>query len=408
MQDTRAAAGARQVDGSRVSLWRLLVIRMLLGYTVAGFVGFYVTLASLPAWLAGRGTDSAVAGLTTTGLLVATIGLQIFVPGLVRRLGAMPVLAGGLVALGAASLLLLIDGGAVWTIAISAVRGAGFGVLTVLGATMAARAVPADRRGEAIGIYGFAIAISSLVMVPAGVALVTAGQFRWVAVAGAAPLLGLFTLPALVRGIDFGSEPDGRPPRAGRRAAAVATIAPATVLLVVTLAGGAFSTYVPIALPGGHLATVALLVWGATGAVARWQVGSLADRLGTAPLLPVASGTVVVGVCLIAGGLTTHSASRATLLLVGAAVFGAGYGAGQNLTLAAALARVGRHATTTASSVWNIGFDSGTALGAAPVGALALLVHIPAALLITAALVAATVPLASRCGRAGAADPTPG
>jgi predicted MFS family arabinose efflux permease len=381
---------------------------MLVGYTVAGFAGFYVTLASLPAWLASLGTDSAVAGLTTTGLLVTTIGLQVFVPELVRRLGAMPVLAGGLIALGAPSLLLLINSGAVWVIAVSAVRGGGFGVLTVLGATMAARAAAAERRGEAIGIYGFAISSSSLVMIPAGVALVSAGQFPWVAVAGAVPLLGLVTLRALARGIDFSSAPDSGSSRAGRRAAAIATIAPASVLLVVTLAGGAFSTYVPIALPGGHLATVALLVWGATGALARWRAGLLADRLGTARLLPIGSGTVVVGVCLIAGGLLAHSVIRAALLLVGAAVFGVGYGAGQNLTLAAALARVGENATTTASSVWNIGFDTGTALGAAPVGALASLVDIPGALLVTAVLVGATVPLASRCGLAGSASSAPG
>jgi hypothetical protein len=55
-----------------------------------------------------------------------------------------------------------------WLLAVSAVHGRGFAELTVLGATMAEGVAPPSRRGEAMGIYGLAIAAPSLRAVPAG------------------------------------------------------------------------------------------------------------------------------------------------------------------------------------------------------------------------------------------------
>jgi predicted MFS family arabinose efflux permease len=59
------------------------------------------------------------------------------------------------------------------------------------------------------------------------------------------------------------------------------------------------------------------------------------------------------------------------VVLVGATVFGTGWGAVQNLTLVAAFARVSPERATTASAVWNAAFDTGLAVGALAVGALA-------------------------------------
>ncbi len=393
---------------------------LLVGYTLGGFTGFFVTMSALPAWLAGRGTPEALAGLVTTVLLVATVGTQLLVPRLVQRAGLPSVLAASLVALGAPSLLLLVDGGLGWVLGICAVRGIGFGILTVLGSTMTARIVPVARRGEAIGIYGLAIAVPNLLAVPGGVALVAAGTFAPVAILGAAPLLSLLAVPALARAVR--SDPEAAVPgadlaeaattgtpastadpadaaRRARRAAGRAAVGPSLVLLVVILAGGGFLTYLPIARPNGALATAALLVWGATGALARWRVGLLADRSGLRQLLPGASAVAVLGVGIVVGGLMLDGTPGAIVTVLGAAVLGAGYGSAQNLTLVAAFARARQRETATVSSVWNVGFDTGTALGAALVGGLTTLMSVPAALAVTGALVVASIPLAIRSGR---------
>jgi predicted MFS family arabinose efflux permease len=86
-------------------------------------------------------------------------------------------------------------------------------------------------------------------------------------------------------------------------------------------------------------------------------------------------------------------------VLVGAAVFGAGFGAVQNLTLLAAFARAGEHGTTSASSVWNAAFDAGTAAGALALGVLAAGIGLAWTYVLVGALLAAAVPLATAATR---------
>jgi predicted MFS family arabinose efflux permease len=64
-----------------------------------------------------------------------------------------------------------------------------------------------------------------------------------------------------------------------------------------------------------------------------------------------------------------------------------------------ALARAGDGRTATVSAVWNACFDSGTAIGALLVGAVAAGVGLPITYLLTAALLAVVLPLAVALGR---------
>jgi predicted MFS family arabinose efflux permease len=309
------------------------------------------------------------------------------------------VLSLGLLALGAPTPAFLLDQHLPWLLVLSGVRGAGFAVLTVVGAVLAVRVAPASRHGEAIGVYGLAIAVPNLVAVPAGTALTLAGHFDVVAWLAAASLLALPLVPRLVR---VSAEPAAQaaPERGDRWAAVQATIPPSIALLVVTLAGGGLLTFLPIARPDGVVAPVALLLFGATGAVARWRAGLLADRVGGRMLLPVALLASIAGLGGVAAGLAAATGSDA-LVLVSAAVFGAGFGATQNLTLVVAFARAGPAQVTTASAVWNGAFDAGTALGAVAVGAVAAGLGFPLAFVGCAIVVVAALPLAGTRGQGG-------
>lgn len=367
-------------------------MQSLVGVTVLGFAGFCLTLASLPVYAVAGGASERTAGVVTTVFLVATIAVQTTVPALTSRFGVGPVLAGGLLALGAPSPLYVLDDSVAWISALSAVRGVGFAVLTVLGATLAARVAPADRRGEAIGLYGLGIAVPNLFAVPAGAALVLDGHVGWLSWLAASPLLGLFLVPALVRAVG----PEAAPgPVGARRAAVRAALAPSAVLFAVTLAGGGVVTFLPIERPDGALATVALLVFGVAAAVTRWRSGALADRLGSSWLLPLALAVAAAGLVGTAIGLSTG----AGWVVIGAGVFGAGFGAVQNLSLIAAFARAGEGGTTTASALWNAAFDAGTAVGALALGFLAAGIGLDRTYVVVAALLVATVPLASAAAR---------
>ena len=376
----------------RVSLVRTRGMQALIGVTALGFASYCLTLASLPVYAVTGGAAESTAGVVTAVFLVVTIAVQMAIPALTSRFGIGPVLAGGLIAMGVPSPFYVLDDSVEWISTLSAVRGAGFAVLTVLGATLAARVAPPDRRGESIGLYGLAIAVPNLLAVPAGVALVLDGHVGWLSWLAASPLLGLFLVPVLVRSV----APEAGPGPAGtRRAAVLAALTPSLVLFVVTLAGGGVVTFLPIERPDGVLATVALLVFGVTGAVTRWRSGMLADRLGGAWLLPLALAVTAVGLLVIALGL----AAGAAWVVIGAAVFGAGFGATQNLTLIAAFARTGESGTTTASAMWNASFDAGTASGALALGFLAAGIGLDWTYVVVAALLAAAVPLASAAAR---------
>jgi len=361
-------------------------MQALVVVTGLGFASYCLTLSSLPAFAVLGGAPEATAGLVTAVFLLVTILLQGTLPALTARFGAPRVLVAGLLAMGLPSPLYAVDDGLGWLCALSALRGAGFAVLTVLGSTLAAQVAPLARRGESIGIYGLAIAVPNLVAVPAGVALVLAGHADVMAWLAASPLLGILLVPVLARAV-AGRADDVA---GSGRAAALAALLPSVVLFAVTLAGGGVVTFLPIERPDGSTATVALLLFGVTAALSRWRAGLLADRIGGRVLLPVSVGVAAAGMVLLAVGLGTSAA----VLHVGAAVIGAGYGATQNLTLLAAFARAGEAGTTSASAVWNAAFDSGTAAGAALLGLVAAGVGLPASYVLCAVLLAFVLPLA--------------
>ena len=344
-------------------------MRSLVYLGILAFASFFLTLSSLPLYSISIGAGKGAAGVVTTVMLATTVASQTLVPAVVKRFGLVVVLGVGLVLLGAPAPLYLIDRHFAWVLLVSGVRGMGFAVLTVLMPLVASRMAPPWRRGEAIGLYGLAIAIPNLAGVPGGVALTAAGHFGWVAVASASPILALPLLGRIGRSLRSGGydlPPDGSTPARADSGLALRAIAGVTVvLLVITLSGGGVLTFLPVAISSGTLATVALLVFGATGALSRWRAGILADRLGSRVLLPAAVLVGASGMGLIAGGLASPASA---LVLTGAAVLGLGYGSVQNVSLLVAFDRAGPRNQAVASAAWNAAFDSGTAIGALVVG----------------------------------------
>jgi MFS family permease len=391
------------ITDPKTSLWRVHGVRPLVVITVLGFTGFAATLASLPWWAVQGGASQSAAGLVTTVMLAVTVATQFSVPAVVRRVGVGRTLAAGLLLLGAPSPLYVLSHDLLPMVAVSAVRGIGFGVLTVVGSTLTAMLAPPGRHGELVGLYGLAIAVPNLLVVPGGVALAQNVGF-W-------PVAILATLPVLAAPLALaeGNErPTQRSEPSGGRQAYVASLAPSVVLLAVTFAGGGVLTFVPIERPDGFVATATLTLMSASAGLCRWRVGALADRVGTRVLLPVSVLIGVVGLALVAAGLGWSSSA---LLLVGGAVFGISYGAVQNLTLVIAVARVGRESAATASAVWNAAFDTGTAIGAVVVGALAGLgTGVAGALLVATLVLGLTAPFGrtitgARRGSAAAGEP---
>ena len=393
-------------SASSTSVWRAPGMPALLALTAAGFTGYSALLPVAPLWAVSGGANEAGAGFVNGMLMLATILTQPFVPALLRRFGYGRVLAAGLLFLNGPALLHLVSPDLVWILGLSAVRGLGFGILTVTGSAAVANLVPPARHGAAIGAYGASVAVPQLLLLPAGPWLAEAVGFWVVFALATVPLLAIGAAPRLARALreekaERSSDP--RDPAASTAAThdegrvrylASALIPPMVILLGVTLAGGALITFTPQMSSSAAATTGGLTLLTATAALSRWRLGALADRYGAGRFLWPLILCTVLGLGLAAAAVTDPGATRVALLPLGMTFVGVAYGGLQNLTLLLSLSAVRRKDYNTASAVWNIGFDSGTGLGSVLVGSLAAGLSFPVALIAAAGASLATLPVA--------------
>lgn len=338
----------------------------LLAMTVLVFAGFGLLLPTSPLWAVQGGADERGAGLVTATLMVFTVLSQLRVNAVLARWGWGRVLALGLALLAVPAPVQAIAPD-LWLVLItSAVRGLGFGILTVCGATAISLLVAPEARGRAIGAYGLVIAAPQLALTPAAPWLMATFGFRPVAAFGALPLLAVAWMPGLGRRITASSPAGATPADRSERSGPPLPVLiwrPLLALVLATSAGGALLTFTAQLAPDTGTAVLALVALTASAALCRWRVGALSDRRGTRPFLgPLlvvgAVGLVLVG---LAGG--------AWVLVAGALVTGVAYGGLQSVTLIQAFADGDdRHRVSVA---WNVGFDLGTGVGAAVVGVIA-------------------------------------
>ncbi len=365
-------------------MWRAPGMLDLAVLSVFGFSGYAALLATAPLWAVNGGATAAGSGLVNGVLLAATVLAQLAVPRALASWGTGRVLVAGLLLLGVPAPAYLLSDGLGWILGLSAVRGLGFGILTVVGSAVAAHLVPADRRGAAIGVYGLAVAVPNLLLLPGSVPVVSRWGFASVLWAAALPVLGVppaLRLAKVLRdsGHDRPVAADEGSPMRWRTLRG--TVPPTVVLFSVTMAGGAVLTFAP-QLTDSATAALVLLTMGITAALSRWLIGALADRRGArpflAPMLTCAAAAMALCAWAVAG-------EQRVVLIVAATVLGLCYGALQNLTLIVAFAAVGPQQLPAASAVWNIGFDTGTAAGAVLAGVLATAYSFPVSLATTAA-----------------------
>lgn len=370
--------------------------------TCTGFSGYAVLLTVAPLWAVQGGATTAGSGLVNGVLLLFTVLTQLLVPRALQRFGWGLVLAAGLVLLGVPGVMLSLSDGLGVVLGLSAVRGVGFGVITVAGGAAVAALVGAHRRGEAIGAYGLAVAVPNLVLLPAGPWIAESVGY-WVAFTlSALPLAGIPAALRLASALRL-SAPDLHPgmtalpdPRDPESAAYRRLLRPMLLLLAVTLAGGAVITFTPQMVDSPSVAAGGLFLMGLSAALSRWRVGVFADRYGAqrflVPLVPLTG----VGMALVSWSVANSDSVRVGSFLVAMFLVGLCYGGLQNLTLLMSFTAVSRRHHNLASAVWNVGFDAGTALGSVAVGVIAELTSFATAFLFAGAIAVATLPLALR------------
>ncbi|WP_220453975.1 MFS transporter [Nocardioides immobilis] len=354
-------------------VWTAPGFRLLLTMTGLGFAGFGILLPTAPLWAAQGGAGAAGVGTVNAVLMLVTVMTQTVVPAALRRIGWRTTLVVGLGLLGAPALLHPLSNDLTVVLALSAVRGVGFGVLTVCGAAAVAQLVAPASRGRAVGAYGLAIAAPQLALVPLSPWLAEHVGFTPVLLAAACPLAAIVPAARLGRLLDRAAA-DPVPhaqPAWGARGIPRPLVSAIVVLMVITTAGGALITFTPQFGIDPTTSLVSLLALTGAAAVSRWCFGAPADRYGVRPFLAPLLLLATVALGVIAWAIGDPDAPRGLLVPAAMALVGVSYGGLQNLTLVAAFAAVPERHSNQASAAWNIGFDTGTGIGSLAVGIIA-------------------------------------
>ncbi|PXY21369.1 MFS transporter [Prauserella muralis] len=330
----------------------------LLASTLA-FTGYGLLLPVVPLWAVHQGAGPVTAGAATGVFMASTVLTQLAVPALIRARGYRLALVWGALLLAVPAPLLIVSTEAAPILAVSFVRGAGFGLLTVCGSALIAELLPGGHVARGSGLYGLAVGLPQLLGLPAGAWLAEHWGFEPVFVVATvlplAALVPMLLLPAL---------PPRHAPEGGRglRGLITATWRPWLPMLAVSTGFGAVATFAPIVV-SSPASAIALFVAPGAAMLSRWVAGQVGDRMAS-PGRMLPGGLAVGGLGLLGFALL---ASNPVAAVLSAAVFGAGFGVVQNDSLVAMFAR---SAAGPASVAWNVAFDAGQGLGAVAVGAI--------------------------------------
>src|SRR5215218_10118535 len=321
---------------------------LVLFASVFTMIGFYLLLSVVAVSSEEAGGGNSGAGLATAAFMFSTVLAQVGMPRVMARFGYRAVLAAGLLLLGLPAFLYIPLGEVPAILAVTLVRGVGFGAAIVALAALVTELAPPGRRGEALGLYGVALTLPTVFCGALGLWIVEHSGFALVFLIGAlAPLL------AFAAALEI-SSPDRHEEREG--AGFLSLFGRPSLLRIFllfsscTAASGVVVTFLPLSAPGPGLfsAATALLILGLASTLSRWWAGRFGDRRD--PRVLLAPGLVCAALGMVA------LSSEGLVLLGGALLFGAGFGTLQNATLLLTMQRVSKSEYGLGSTLWNVAF----------------------------------------------------
>jgi len=363
---------------------------MMLASSFGALTSFYLLLSVTPMYAMSAGAGSAVAGVVTGSLMLSTVLAEFASPRLMRRYGYRAVFAAGALLLGGPALALLTPPSVVMIVAVSIARGIGFGLNTVVIGALVATTVPAERRGEGIGLAGVVACVPAIVALPSGAWLAhSAGYAVVIVITAASALAPLLAVPRLAgpAGQQTGAGPD-QTETAGLLASlrSGGQLRPFLVFVATTAPAGVVAAFLPLASGvSSSVAALGLFTQAVTATASRWWAGRRGDRHGHAGLLVPGLLTAAAGMAILVW------VSAPAALIAGTFLFGIGFGIAQNATFALMIDRAPVQQYGTASALWNLAYDAGYGAGPAVFGVVVGHTGYPVAFALTGMLMLAAL-----------------
>ncbi|MDO5668878.1 MAG: MFS transporter [Corynebacterium sp.] len=355
----------------------------------AAFGAWSLLLPVIPLAALDAGHSATIAGATTGVFMAATVITQIFTPAMLRKLGYNPVMVASACMLGVPALGHLLDD-AVWALLLfSALRGIGFGALTVAESALIAELVPSRFLGKASGMLGVFVGVAQMLFLPLG--LWMTGQFGFGSVYITAAVVALIAAVMCLR------IPRIRAQERSREKADVSmwklVLVPAVAVNSLSMSFGAVSSFLPAAVQeldpvtGAVIGGVMLSIIGGAAMALRYVSGMVADRVGRAGVTMIPGQLMgFAGVALMA--LVIANGWSVWWLVVAGLLFGGGFGMVQNEALLEMFQRLPRAKVSEASAVWNMAYDAGTGIGSFVLGFVAARAAYSGAYTVAAVIVA--------------------
>jgi MFS family permease len=340
------------------------------GATLLCFLAIGAVLPVLPRYVTGP----VGAGDLAVGLVVGAFAATAFVGRpiggrLADRRGRRSVVLAGLLICAVAGALLFLPFGVAGLVVARLVIGLGDGWVFTAGVTWIVDLAPAERRGQAIGIFGLAIWGGLTIGTVLGEAVYAVGGFEAVwAFATLSPLAGLLVARTV---------PDHHRPPAGEAGAAPpsapllprAALRPGVALALANVGYGTMAGFVVLHLDAQGIGSGALVftAFAASVVVTRLFLGRLPDRIGPRRSAFFAALAQAAGLALVA------VAPSIAVALGGALVMGAGTSLIFPSLALLVVRRVDDAGRGAAMGAFTAFFDAGVGIGAPLAGAVAAL-----------------------------------
>ncbi len=372
---TRPTPAPPQSGGTIDSIWKAPGFLATMVAVAAAFGAWSLLLPVVPMAVIDAGGSATLAGATTGAFMAATVITQIGTPWMLRVIGYRPVMVLAAFMLGVPALGHMLGTEAWIVLLFSALRGIGFGAITVAESALIAELLPLKLLGKGTGTLGVFIGLSQMLALPIG--LTAAGAFGYNPVYVAAAVVALVAVVMCLRIPALKAVPVQTASDDGHRSVAMwkLVLVPALSLMTISMGFGLVSSLLPTAIweadpvTGAVIGGLILSVTGGASMVMRYLVGLAADRSGQPGRLTIPFQLIsLLGMALMAAIL--HYGWSVWLLVPAAILFGGGFGAVQNESLLTMFHRLPRSKISEASAVWNIFYDSGTGVGSLVFGAI--------------------------------------
>lgn len=360
------------------SIWKSPGFTPTLVAVAAAFGAWSLLLPVIPTAVLESGGAAALAGGSTGIFMLATVLTQIVTPRMLRTIGYNPVMVAAAFMLGVPALGHLLGTDAWVVLLFSALRGIGFGAITVAESALVAELVPMRFLGKATGMLGVFIGLSQMVMLPAGLFIAEAVSYDAVYLIAAAVALVAAVMCLRIPRIKAAAvRPATEQERSDEPQVSMwkLVLVPALALTTLSMSFGAVSSFLPAAVreidpvTGAVIGGFMLSITGGASMVSRYVVGIIADKTGQpGGMMIYAQLAGFFGMGLMA--LSVANGWSVWLLVLAAIFFGAGFGAVQNESLLSMFHRLPRSKVSEASAIWNIFYDAGTGLGSVVYGAI--------------------------------------